>query len=68
VLPSQYQTRVEIKMVEDNYAIEQQYFYDYAARKAAVEIRGKNKYERLIFNYETDEILELKCKKIFNLT
>jgi hypothetical protein len=63
-LPSQYQTRVEIKMVEKKEAIEMQLFYDYNARRAAVEVKGENKYEKLIFNYETNEIYELKCKQV----
>jgi hypothetical protein len=63
-LPSQYQVRVEIHMPEKQQSIEMQLFYDYNQRKAAVEVKGDNKFDKLIYNYETNEIFVLQCKHI----
>ena len=59
-IPTQYETRVEINIDNDQKTREMRLFYDYDLRKAAVIFKKDNKYEKLIFNYDTNEIYELK--------
>ena len=37
-------------------------FYDFDAKKAAIEMTERNRITKLIFNYDTNEIHELRCK------
>lgn len=59
-IPPKFQTRVEVNTEGDNKQIELRYFYDYDRRQAAIETRQNNMNTRLIFNYDTNEIYELK--------
>ena len=62
-IPTKFQTRVEVNTEGDNKQFELRYYYDYDRRKAAIETRQNNMNIRLIFNYDTDEIYELKSLK-----
>jgi hypothetical protein len=62
-LPKSYEVRVEANLELDGRTQELRLFYDYDQRRAAIELKEDNQYYKLIFNYETDEIYELNCKK-----
>lgn len=64
-IPNRFQTRVEINTDGQNQMKEFRYFYDYDYRRAAIEMRESNFYTKLIFNYDTDEIYELKSTLTF---
>lgn len=59
-IPKKFQTRVEINIENQNRMMEMRYFYDYEQRRAAIITRESNTDTKLIFNYDTDEIYELK--------
>ncbi|RMZ93756.1 EF-hand domain-containing D1 [Brachionus plicatilis] len=59
-IPSKFQTRVEVNT--ESQMTEFRYFYNYDQRRAAIETRKSNNYQKLIFNYDTDEIYELNNK------
>lgn len=60
LIPNKFQTRVEINIENQNRMTEMRYFYDFEQRKAAILTRESNTDTKLIFNYDTDEIYELK--------
>ncbi len=62
-LPKSFEVRVETNLDVDGRTQEMRLFYDYDQRKAAIELKEDNQFYKLIFNYETDEIFELNCKK-----
>jgi hypothetical protein len=49
-------------MREDKKSVEMRLFYDFDAKKAAIEMTERNRITKLIFNYDTNEIHELRCK------
>lgn len=52
-----------MNQLEDDKSYEMQAFYDYSKKKATLDLRENSVWKRLIFNYETDEIYLLTCKK-----
>lgn len=60
VLPNRYSARVEMNLVEEQRSIEMDISYNNDLRKAFIEFKQDNLVNRLIFNFDTDEIFSIK--------
>ena len=52
--------------VEEQRTTEMELSYNYNLRKAYLEMKRNNSANKLIFNFDTDEIFSIKCKQILN--
>ncbi len=62
-IPNAFQARVEENMKEEQKTREMQYYFDYNMRKAAVEMKMNNVLDRYIFDYDSNQIHKVSCKR-----
>jgi len=55
-----------VNHVEEQRTTEMELSYNYNLRKAYLEMKRNNSANKLIFNFDTDEIFSIKCKQILN--
>jgi hypothetical protein len=61
-LPFAFQVDVEINIVNENRSSNQKWTFDGPNRLAALEIKENNSIVNYIFNYETDEVFQIKAQ------
>jgi hypothetical protein len=59
-LPSSYEARIEIN-IDGKYSTNVRQFFDYNNRKAALIAQNNNIEDRIIYDYDTDEIHFVTC-------
>lgn len=59
VLPRTFQVNVEINLVNEKRTSSQKWYFDGPNRQAALDIRENDQINKLIFNYETNEVYEI---------
>jgi len=63
IIPNIYRSRVEVNHVEEQRSTEMEISYNNNLRKAFIEMKRDNSATKLIYNFDTDEIYSIKCKK-----
>lgn len=62
MIPNVYRSKVELNHVEEQRTTEMEISFNNNLRKAYIETKRNNTAEKLIYNFETDEIFSIKCK------
>lgn len=63
VLSRIFEIHAEINIINENRTVNQKWLFDGPNRKAAIDIIEKDTIKKLIFNYETNEVYEIKALK-----